>query len=61
MNYLQTRTVGSVHFNIIADEHLPDGAENPLTTWKALNRLRIQVGRSSVNMLNQVGILVNLT
>ena len=27
------------------------GAENPWTTWKALNRLRSQVGRSRVNML----------
>ena len=26
--------------NISADEHLPAGAENPWTTWKALNRLR---------------------
>ena len=26
------------------------GAENPWTTWKALNRLRTQVGRSRVNM-----------
>ena len=41
----------SVHLNISADEHLPAGAENPLTTWKALNRLRTQVGRSRVNML----------
>ena len=40
-----------VHLNISADEHLPAGAENPWTTWKALNRLRTQVGRSIVNML----------
>ena len=40
-----------VHLNISADEHLPAGAENPWTTWKALNRLRTQVGRSRVNML----------
>ena len=41
----------SVHLNIIANEHLPAGAENCWTTWKALNRLRTQVGRSRVNML----------
>ena len=41
----------SVHRNISPDEHLPAGAENPWTTWKALNRLRSQVGRSRVNML----------
>ena len=41
----------SVHFNISPDEHLPAGAENPWTTWNALNRLRTQVGRSRVNML----------
>ena len=41
----------SVHLNISPDEHFPAGAENPWTTWKALNRLRIQVGRSRVNML----------
>ena len=41
----------SVHLDISADEHLPAGAENPWTTWKALNRLRTQVGRSRVNML----------
>ena len=41
----------SVHLNISPDEHLPAGAENPWTTWKALNRLRTQVGRSRVNML----------
>ena len=41
----------SVHLNIGPDEHLPAGAENPWTTWKALNRLRSQVGRSRVNML----------
>ena len=41
----------SVHLNISPDEHLPAGAENPWTTWKALNRLRSQVGRSRVNML----------
>ena len=40
-----------VHLDISADEHLPAGAENPWTTWKALNRLRTQVGRSRVNML----------
>ena len=40
-----------VHLNIIADEHLPTGTENPWTTWNALNRLRTQVGRSRVNML----------
>ena len=39
-----------VHFNIRADQHLPAGAENPWTTWKALYRLRTQVGRSIVNM-----------
>ena len=38
----------SVHLNISADKHLPAGAENPWTTWKALNRLRTQVGRSRV-------------
>ena len=37
--------------NISADEHLPAGADNPWTTWKALNRLHTQVGRSRVNML----------
>ena len=42
----------SVHLNISADEHLPAGAENPWTTWKALNRLRTQVGRSRVNLLS---------
>ena len=36
--------------NISADEHLPAGADYPWTTWKALNRLRTQVGRSRVNM-----------
>ena len=41
----------SVHLNISADEYLPPGAENPWTSWKALNRLRTQVGRSRVNML----------
>ena len=41
----------SVDPNISADEHLPAGAENPWTTWKALNRLYTQVGRSRVNML----------
>ena len=41
----------SVHLNISPDEHLPAGAENPWTTWKSLNRLRTQVGRSRVNML----------
>ena len=41
-----------VHLNITgADEHLPAGAQNPWTTWKALNRLRTKVGRSRVNML----------
>ena len=40
-----------VHLDISADEHLAAGAENPWTTWKALNRLRTQVGRSRVNML----------
>ena len=40
-----------VHLNISADEHLPAGADYPWTTWKALNRLRTQVGRSRVNML----------
>ena len=40
-----------VHLDISADEHLPDGAEKPWTTWKALNRLRTQVGRSRINML----------
>ena len=40
-----------VHLDISADEHLPAGAENPWTTWKTLNRLRTQVGRSIVNML----------
>ena len=40
-----------VHLDISADEHLPAGAENPWTTWKALYRLRTQVGRSRVNML----------
>ena len=38
-----------MHLNISADEHLPAGAENPWTTWKALNLLRTQVGRSRVN------------
>ena len=37
-----------IHLNISADEHLPACAENPWTTWKALNRLRTQVGRSRV-------------
>ena len=45
----------SVHLNISADEHLPAGTENPWTTWKALNRLRTQVGRSRVNMLKWGG------
>ena len=40
-----------VHLDIRADEHLPSGAENTWRTWKALNRLRTQVGRSRVNML----------
>ena len=40
-----------VHLDISADEHLPAGAEKPWKTWKALNRLRTQVGRSRVNML----------
>ena len=40
----------SVHLNISADEHLPAGEDYPWTTWKALNRLRTQVGRSRVNM-----------
>ena len=40
-----------VHLDISADVYLPAGAENPWTTWKALNRLRTQVGRSRVNML----------
>ena len=51
---LMTRSCHSspcVHLSISADEHLPAGAENPWTTWKALNRLRTQVGRSRVNML----------
>ena len=38
----------SVHLNISPDEHLPASAENPWITWKALNRLRTQVGRSRV-------------
>ena len=41
----------SVHLNTSADDHLPGDAENPLTTWKTLNRLRTQVGRSILNML----------
>ena len=41
----------SLHHNISADEHLPAGADYPWTTWKALNRLRTQVGRSRVDML----------
>ena len=41
----------SEHIIVSADEHLPAGAETPWTTWKALNRLRTQVGRSRVNML----------
>ena len=42
----------SVHLNIYADEHLPAGAENPWTSWMALNRLRTHVGRSRrVNIL----------
>ena len=40
-----------VHLNIGADEHLPAGADNPWTTWRALNRLRTLVGRSRVNVL----------
>ena len=36
--------------SVSTDEHLPTGTENPWTTWKALNRLRTQVGRSRVNM-----------
>ena len=46
----------SVHLNISADEHLPAGADYPCwTTWKALNRLRTQVGRSRVNTSNVSG------
>ena len=51
MYYLVLVYYASVHLNISADLHLPAGAENPWTTWKALNRLRSQVGRSRVNML----------
>ena len=40
-----------VHLNISADEHLPAGAESPCTKWKALNRLRTQIGWLGVNML----------
>ena len=36
----------SVHPDIRADEHIPAGPENPWTTWKALNLLHTQVGRS---------------
>ena len=50
-NYLLEPLDARVHLNISADEQLPAGAENPWTTWKALNRLRTQVGRSRVNML----------
>ena len=39
-----------VHLYISADEHLPAGAYYPWTTWKALNRLHTQGGRSRVNM-----------
>ena len=39
-----------VHLNINADELLPVRAENPWTTWKALNRLRTQVDRTRVHM-----------
>ena len=40
----------SVHLNISADEHLPAGAENPWTNWKALNWLRTQGGWSRLNI-----------
>ena len=40
-----------LHLHITDDEHLQAGADKPWTTWKALNRLRTQVGRSRVNML----------
>ena len=41
----------AVHLNISHDERLSAGAENPWTTWKALNQLHAQVGRSRVKML----------
>ena len=44
-----TKKTPAMHLNITADQHLPAGAENPWTTWKELNRLRTQVGRSRVN------------
>ena len=37
-----------------ADEHLPAGSENPWTTWKALDRLRTQVGRSILKVKDRV-------
>ena len=45
----------SVHLKICADEHLPAGAENRWPTWKALNRLRTQVGRSRANNMLKWG------
>ena len=45
----------SVHLNISADEHLPAGAANPWTTWKALNRLLTKVGRSVKSEHVEVG------
>ena len=39
-----------MHIDTSADEHLPPGADNPWTTWKALNWLRTQVGWSRVKM-----------
>ncbi|MEG7525403.1 MAG: hypothetical protein M3H12_20350, partial [Chromatiales bacterium] len=41
----------SVHMNIRTEEHLLAGVKNAWITWKALNRLRIKVGRSRANML----------
>ena len=44
----------NVHLNTSPDDHLPAGADNPWTTWKALNRLRTQVGRSRVSHLSHL-------
>ena len=53
-NWLGTKKHMYVFTNdrrLMSCAHLPAGAENPWTTWKALNRLRTQVDRSRVNML----------
>ena len=46
-------TVLTYGATLTSDEHLSAGAENLWTTWKALNRLRTQVGLSRVNMLER--------